>query len=919
MTAAGIHMRKDQESEPVGLSAIDSERRRRRATVESVGDAVISVDTAGHITEMNAAAEALTAWRATEARGQPLANVLRIIAGEEGAVVDSPIAHVLRVGIVVGLAHHTAVIVRSRDERAIVDSAVPLYDDEEKLAGVAIVLRDRTESHDVVLARNATQESLRSSEARYSAFFESTSDAMLMIDVDTKTIRYANPAACRMFGYLETELCGMALTDIHPRDSWSHVVTRFCSAAAGAQHPAPDIPCVKKDGTIVYMDITGTPLTIDGRTTLVGVFRDVTERRQAQCTLSASESRYRRLFESAKDGILILDGTTGRIVDVNPFLLELTGYSRAEFLGQHLWEIGAFKNVNAAKVAFAELLAKKYVRYEHLPLEARDGRTIAVEVVSNVYRVEDEKVIQCNVRDITERRRIEGELRVLERAVRAVSQGILITDAFAPDHPIIYASPGFERLSGYSAADVMGRNCRLLQGADTDPASLSSLRSAIREGRDCAVDLLNYRKDGTTFWNHLALSPVRDAEGHVVNFVGVQTDVTERRLLESQFRQAQKMEAVGRLAGGVAHDFNNLLSVILSYGDMLLADMKPGEPMRDDIEEIHKAGKRATDLTRQLLMFSRQQVLAPKVLDLNDVLTSMDKMLQRILGADVDLVSLPTQPLGRVRADPSGIEQVIMNLVVNARDAMPTGGKLTMETANVVLDQAYAAAHLGVKPGPHVMLAVTDTGIGIDQATLARIFEPFFTTKVSGKGTGLGLSTVFGVVQQSGGSVWVYSEVGRGTTFKVYLPRVDAAVEQVGVTVPPTTLRGSETILLVEDDDQVRVVARGILRRSGYHVIEARNAGEALLHSEQNPTTIHLLLSDVVMPQMSGPELAKRLTSVRPHMKVLCMSGYTDDSIVRHGVLEAHIAYLQKPITPETLTTRVREVLDGPFTQGVQA
>jgi CheY-like chemotaxis protein len=368
---------------------------------------------------------------------------------------------------------------------------------------------------------------------------------------------------------------------------------------------------------------------------------------------------------------------------------------------------------------------------------------------------------------------------------------------------------------------------------------------------------------------------------------------------------------VGRLAGGVAHDFNNVLSVILSYAHILLADLKPGEPMRDDVEEISKAAKRAAGLTRQLLMFSRQQVLEPKVLDLNEVLSSMDKMLQRILGADVDLVSLPRQPLGRVRVDPSSIEQVIMNLVVNARDAMPTGGKLTMETDNVVLDEAYARDHLGVTPGAHVMLAVTDTGSGIEKATLARIFEPFFTTKAAGKGTGLGLSTVFGIVQQSGGSVWVYSEPGKGTTFKVYLPLVDEAVDDVRAIPTPTTLRGSETILLVEDDDQVRTVARGILGRSGYHVIEARHAGEALLHCENHPGTIHLLLSDVVMPQMSGPELAKRLAKARPDMKVLCMSGYTDDSIVRHGVLEARIEYLQKPITPETLTTRVREVLDA--------
>jgi two-component system cell cycle sensor histidine kinase/response regulator CckA len=379
---------------------------------------------------------------------------------------------------------------------------------------------------------------------------------------------------------------------------------------------------------------------------------------------------------------------------------------------------------------------------------------------------------------------------------------------------------------------------------------------------------------------------------------------------EEQLRQSQKMEAVGRLAGGVAHDFNNVLSVILGYGEMLLADMKPGDPMRADVEEIRRAGKRAADLTRQLLMFSREHVIEPRVLDLNEVLTGMDKMLQRILGADVELVSRPTQPLGRVRVDPSSMEQVIMNLVVNARDAMPTGGKLTMETDNVVLDEAYAREHLGVTPGPHVMLAVTDTGEGIDKTTLARIFEPFFTTKEKGKGTGLGLSTVFGIVQQSGGSIWVYSEPGKGTTFKVYLPVVDAAVETLRSVESATTLRGSETILLVEDDDQVRAVARGILGRNGYHVIEARNAGEALLQSERHGGTIHLLLSDVIMPQMSGPELAKRLASSRGGMKVLCMSGYTDDSIVRHGVLDARIAYLQKPLTPETLTRKVREVLD---------
>jgi len=510
--------------------------------------------------------------------------------------------------------------------------------------------------------------------------------------------------------------------------------------------------------------------------------------------------------------------------------------------------------------------------------------------------------------DITERRRVEEALREREAHYRLMFDKSPLPKWMYDLETLRFlaVNEAAIREYGYSREEFLAMTIKDTRPPEDVPALLES----IRQSALAKVGVWRHKKKNGDIMQMEIITHTFTLDGRECR-LAVGRDVTERLRLEEQLRQSQKMEAVGRLAGGVAHDFNNVLSVILSYGEMLLSEMKPGEPMHDDIAEIRKAGLRAADLTRQLLMFSRQQVLAPKVLDLNDVLTSMDKMLQRILGADVDLVSLPTRPLGRVRADPSSVEQVIMNLVVNARDAMPTGGKLTIETANVVLDEAYAQAHFGVKPGPHVMLAVSDTGTGIEKSTLARIFEPFFTTKESGKGTGLGLSTVFGVVQQSGGSVWVYSEVGKGTTFKVYLPRVDAAVETVGETVPPTTLRGSETILLVEDDDQVRVVARGILQRSGYHVIEARNAGEALLHSEKHPTTIHLLLSDVVMPQMSGPELAKRLASARPDMRVLCMSGYTDDSIVRHGVLEAQIAYLQKPITPEALTTRVREVLDG--------
>jgi two-component system, cell cycle sensor histidine kinase and response regulator CckA len=534
--------------------------------------------------------------------------------------------------------------------------------------------------------------------------------------------------------------------------------------------------------------------------------------------------------------------------------------------------------------------------------------------------------LEREVREAKERhahRQADEALRKSEARFRRLAESGIIGIVTANVHgQITEANDAYLQMVGYSRdellhGDVQWADLTTPEFAQTNACSLEELQAS---GVAPPWETETFRKDGSRVPIVVGAAMLEDPE-----CIAFTADLTERKRAEAgraraeealwyseeQLRQAQKMEAVGRLAGGVAHDFNNVLSVILSYGEFLLQDLKPADPMRSDVAEICKAASRAAGLTRQLLMFSRQQVVAPKVIDLHAVIAGLDTMLQRILGEDVELVSVAPIASGRVKVDPSHIEQVILNLVVNARDAMPTGGKLTIETGNVLLDEAYAVGHLPTRTGPYVMLAVSDTGTGIDRETQKHIFDPFFTTKEMGKGTGLGLSTVFGIVKQSGGNIWVYSELGRGTTFKVYLPRVDEEVDLLRPPVALSTLRGTETILLVEDEEQVRTIALNILRRQGYQVIAAQNAGDALLICERHEGRIDLLLTDVVMPLMSGPELARRLALPRPEMKVLCMSGYTDDSIVRHGVLETGVAFVQKPITPALLTRRVREVLDG--------
>jgi len=469
------------------------------------------------------------------------------------------------------------------------------------------------------------------------------------------------------------------------------------------------------------------------------------------------------------------------------------------------------------------------------------------------------------------------------------------------------------RILGYdSAAEVLQLD--LSRDVYADPAERQRLldRDTYTDREYDEVEATWKRKDGSPLNVQLSVRAVRNPARQVEYYETFLRDVTEQRLLQQQLVQAQKMEAVGRLAGGIAHDFNNLLTVITSYSDLLLEDFGPDDPRRDDVEQVRKAAEGATSLTRQLLAFSRQQVLEPRVVNLNAVVSGLRKMLQRVIGEDVEFATTLAPDLRAVRADVGQLEQVLMNLAVNARDAMPTGGKLTIETANVDLDADYTRTHHQTAAGHFVMLAVSDTGSGMDEATKARIFEPFFTTKGPGKGTGLGLATVYGIVKQSGGVVWVYSELGHGTSFKVYLPRVDDPVDQGGASPPAARVpRGTETVLVVEDAAAVRAVTRQVLQRQGYTVLEAANGEAALQLAAAHHGPIHLLLTDVVMPGPSGRQTAERLAHLRPETRVLYTSGYTDDSIVRHGILESGIAYLQKPFTPDGLARKVREVLDS--------
>ena len=510
-----------------------------------------------------------------------------------------------------------------------------------------------------------------------------------------------------------------------------------------------------------------------------------------------------------------------------------------------------------------------------------------------------------------ERQHLESEevLRKLWRSVEQMAEALAIMDGSGV---MEYVNPAFEALTGYTRQEAIGQTLGILKSEQQTGDLYEEMWNTVRSGNVFRGIIMNRKKNGETLIIEEVLTPLRDGSEGITHFISTFRDITERRRLESELQQSQKMDAIGRLAGGVAHDFNNLLLVISAYAELMLDSLVAEDPLRRNVAEIMTASRRAADLTRQLLAFGRKQMQSLQILDLNTVIGEITTMLPRLIGEDIELLFTPAQNLAKVKADPVQIEQVVMNLAANARDAMPGGGTLSIETATLRVDESYVQRHSIVPPGDYVLLTVTDSGQGIAAKHLAHIFEPFYTTKEAGKGTGLGLATVYGIVKQNGGFVWVYSELGLGTTFKVYLPQVQSLSSEIVITKPAeSSPRGCETLLLVEDEASVRQAARQFLTRSGYTVLESTDGEDAIRAAREYRGPIHLLVTDVVMPRMGGPTLAERLTDERPDMKVLFVSGYAENTVLQHGKIDVRTRFLQKPFSLKTLARKVREVLDA--------
>ncbi len=745
-------------------------------------------------------------------------------------------------------------------------------------------------------------------------------DPVAVVDAERRIV-HANPAMIEFLALPAGKIVGNPCRDIlHgiicPADDCPFLRT---AGSAKRESLETELP-----GKGIWVEVSVDPL-LDAAGNFTGaihIIRDVTDAKRNETRAGEDSARLLSLMNNIP-GVVYRGLPDWSLSFIGAEVRRLTGYPARDFLsGAVSWtHLIHPEDLERIRRTFRQAVSDRrgVLRAEYRILHD-DGETRWIADRRQLFYDDGGRFAYVDglMLDITERKRMEDALRDSEDRYRRLVDGSPEMIFVVCEGRIVYMNQTGIRLLGALSADaVAGKPILEIVHPDSRDVVRGRMRQVVGEGRATSLMEQKYvRLDGSALEVEAMGVPILHQGQPAVQVFA--RDLTRRKETEEalhrsqeQFRQAQKMEAVGRLAGGVAHDFNNLLTAIRGYADLLLMQIDDGFPLRREVEEIQRAADRAADLTHQLLAFSRKQVLQPKVLDLNAVMSNMDKMLRRLIGEDVDLITVLRPGLGMVKVDPGQIEQVIMNLAVNARDAMPEGGKITIETANVELSAEYAAFHAAVQPGPHVMLTVTDTGTGMDDETKQRLFEPFFTTKELGKGTGLGLSTVYGIVKQSRGSIWVYSEPGEGTCFKIYLPRHEPAEgAHRAAKRARAAPRGKETILLVEDEAVVRMLAAEIMRKSGYHVLEAGNGAAALRLIDDRKNFIDLMLTDVVMPGMGGRQLVEQLPAFLMGMKVLYMSGYPDEAIGRHGFLEPGTPFLQKPFTADGLLRKVREILD---------
>jgi len=792
---------------------------------------------------------------------------------------------------------------KNGDIRWVSDRRQIMYDETGSFDYVDGLLLDITE-------RKESDRRLAESEYRFRTIADTAVNGIITAD-SRGNINFFNRAAERQFGYASVEVGGKNVTMLIPerfRNAHKAGLERFLKTGeTRIIGRTVELNALRKDGTEFPIELSlgtwGSPEAPSFSATI----RDITERRASERSLKESEEKFRVIFEGSKDGILLADVENKRFVTGNQAICKMLQYSLEEIRQLAITDIHPEEALPRILDEFERAERLEIETGRDIPVKRRDGSVFFANIKPSPIVISGKRYLIGNFRDVTESRKAEQALTRLGLAVDQAAEAVVVTDT---EGNIEYVNPSFERITGYSQEEAIGRNMRILKSGMQDETIYQEMWATISHGEVWKGRFVNRKKDGTLYDEESTISPVRDASGKIVNFVAGKRDVTREVVLQNQVQNAQRMEAVGTLAGGIAHDFNNALTGIFGFGELLRNRMAGDEEVLHDLNEILRCAERASTLTRQLLTYARRQTIEPVNLSLNKVITDLCKLASKVVGEHIEIRTFLAKDLPTIRADVGQIEQVVMNLVLNARDAMPGGGQLLIETELVHLDAEYVRYHPYMKVGPFVVLKISDTGIGMDQKTQERVFEPFFTTKGPDKGTGLGLAMVYGIVKQHGGFIHLYSEPGKGTTFKIYLTPVEEAPDVLESHKPSEIRGGTETILLTEDDESVRMLAERTLAELGYTVLSARNGEDAVEIFSKNREKVSLALLDLVMPLKGGKEAYEEMHQLKPELKVIFMSGYTANAVHESFVLIPGVPFLAKPFGPTILARKLREVLD---------